>query len=128
MFKVAAFEVKAGVSSDDRKFPVARFFSKGKLIAALDSYEALSLGTKLRAWCNGGPEMPTSEDGIAAMKAAQALRILETLNAARPVFSVFPPEEGGNWRILATAGEEGIHCEGVTLTDALAQFAQAVGL
>jgi hypothetical protein len=68
-------------------------------------------------------DAPLTEANVAAgvqrMKEAQALRILEILNAAGVVFSC-GPVPSGKWMVRDGIGTE---CQGVNLTDALAQFA-----
>ncbi len=72
--------------------------------------------------------VPDMAAEVAAMKAAQALRILETLNAARMPLTVLPPgTPEGRW-LVRNPNDPELTCHGATLTDALAQFATAVGL
>ena len=71
---------------------------------------------------NAPRRMPTNEAEIQRMRADQALRILETLNAASTSFEV--RRYANEWTVSGAR----IRCAGVDLTDALAQFATAVSL
>ncbi len=70
--------------------------------------------------------VPDMAAEVAAMKAAQALRILETLNAADRSFHV--RRLADSWQVEFRFDGANASCFGATLTDALAQFASAVGL